>query len=483
MAVRLTHASLDTLFPRWRTEAVVILERGQVRACSPLAEQAGVRVGLRASGVNVLCPTAALIEYDPHAQARARDDAALALLQYTPEVALADADTVLLDVTASLSLFRGIRALCRRVGATVQGLGLSARLSVAPTAGGAWLLATASGARRRRTLKFFTLAKRLDALPCISMPAAARHLDWLTGIGCDTLAGLRRLPRAALQRRTHTQLLRELDAAYGEAPELHAWVVAPPVFAGRIELQERIEHAQGVLFIGRRLVELLCGWLVAHHQAATRIVLSIEHERGRHACAPTDLDIRLAEPSWTPARMMPLLTERLGRLSLPQPAIAVVLQAADLQTMAPAPTDLFPEPGASASDRAHVLALLVARLGRENVLQASPVADHRPEVANRWVPIDETAAPARYAQGATRPCWLLQTPIALITRDHRPFYGAPLRIVQGPERIEDGWWIGLAGGGLTVRDYFVGEGPDGARYWLFRERGTASGWFLHGLFG
>ena len=36
-------------------------------------------------------------------------------------------------------------------------------------------------------------------------------------------------------------------------------------------------------------------------------------------------------------------------------------------------------------DHARLLELLVARLGPENVLRPAPVADHRPEVAARWV--------------------------------------------------------------------------------------------------
>jgi len=32
------------------------------------------------------------------------------------------------------------------------------------------------------------------------------------------------------------------------------------------------------------------------------------------------------------------------------------------------------------------------------------------------------------------------------------------------------------------RDYFVAEDPEGARYWIYRERETGDGWFLHGLF-
>src|SRR3546814_17305786 len=113
-------------------------------------------------------------------------------------------------------------------------------------------------------------------------------------------------------------------------------------------------------------------------------------------------------------------------------------------------SDLFPEPGGSAADRKQVLEVLIARLGRDQVLHPSPVADHRPEVANRWVPLDEPAGRSRFPKGLERPFWLLDEPLALTLRAPRPFYGAPLRIVRGPEPTEDGSYeerrVGKEGG-------------------------------------
>ena len=78
-----------------------------------------------------------------------------------------------------------------------------------------------------------------------------------------------------------------------------------------------------------------------------------------------------------------------------------------------------------------------------------------------------------------RSFWLLAQPLALVVRQHRPFYGSPLRLLSGPERIEAGWWDGA----LVLRDYFVAQGEEGACYWIYRERDASSArWFLHGLF-
>ncbi len=41
-------------------------------------------------------------------------------------------------------------------------------------------------------------------------------------------------------------------------------------------------------------------------------------------------------------------------------------------------------------------------------------------------------------------------------RQHRPFYGSPLRMVSPGERIEAGWFDGE----LVTRDYFVARADD-----------------------
>src|SRR5690606_30974213 len=112
-------------------------------------------------GVNALCPHAHVIVYNPDTEQPALNEVALALLQYTPELARADNNTFLLHVTTTLSLFKGPRRLGQRIRATMRALGFTVHLSMAPTAKGAWLLATTPGHRARRALKSTTLNRRL----------------------------------------------------------------------------------------------------------------------------------------------------------------------------------------------------------------------------------------------------------------------------------------------------------------------------------
>ncbi|MFZ7248617.1 Y-family DNA polymerase, partial [Bordetella avium] len=432
--------------------------------------------GMRRASALALAPDAELQVRDPAAETSRLHEAALALLQYTPQLALREPDALLLDVGASLQLFRGPRALARRVRATLAALNLSARLGMAPTAQGAWLLALG---KAPPALHMDSLIRRLDRLPLTLLAEAASQASWLQGLGCATLADTRALPRGGLQRRAGTALLLALDRAYGLANEAHRWHEPPPRFAARIEFMDYVEQADALMSVAARLTEQLSGWLHARRRAVRSMTLSLEHERGRRAREPSLLTLAMAEPIWHNSHLLGLLRERLARFELAAPVIAVVLSAQETETPVVASQTLFPEPGGNAADHARLLDLLAARLGPAAVRQAYPQADHRPEVANQWQPAHQglRLRDTPPAGPLDRPFWLVEPARALQERGHRPIYqGQPLRLLRGPERIESGWWDAT----LTQRDYFVAEDEAGARYWLYREHGEH--WFLHGLY-
>jgi protein ImuB len=458
------------------------MDGGQVLIASPSAWREGVRPGMRSGGVATVAPGTVMLERDVEKEARALDAVALALLQFTPEVAY-DADfSMTLDVGASLRLFGGPLALCRLVRDSVRRLGFTPVLGAAPTAHGAWLLAHAPRARgrspHRRCLRLRTLAARLDRLACALEPAAQPFTTWLDGIGAKQLGALRRLPRAGLLRRTGKPLLAALDQAYGEQQEMHRWIAIPDIFSAHVETFDRIEHAEALLVGATALILQMTGWLTARQLAVLTFTLLLEHERGRAAIAPTPLEIALAEPAWKEPHLLRLLKERLAKIELAAPVIGLTLRADQLQPMLPPTDQLFPEPGGSPADFKRLLELLSARLGPENVMTPALTPDHRPEQCNGWTPATQAGkTPADEDEPLDRPCWVLPKPIALIMRDERPFYGSPLRIIRGPERLEAGWWDDQT----VVRDYYIAQGVDATCYWIYRTRDAR--WFLHGLFG
>ena len=110
-----------------------VMQAERVLVVSRAARDAGVRPGMRRASVLSLAPDIRLQERDPTLEILALQGVALALMQYSPLVTLTSEMVVLVEVAASLRLFGGICALRRRVRATLNACGFTARLSIAPT--------------------------------------------------------------------------------------------------------------------------------------------------------------------------------------------------------------------------------------------------------------------------------------------------------------------------------------------------------------
>ncbi|CBW77335.1 Hypothetical cytosolic protein (plasmid) [Mycetohabitans rhizoxinica HKI 454] len=484
IGVHLPYLLLEVFHPRGYppdARGCVVLEQDRVAHCDERARMLGIRAGMRRGGVLALAPHVRVHERDRLREAALQHSVGMAMLRFTPHVVVTDEACVLLDVSASLRLFRGIRALRRDARALIDALCVSAQWAVAPTGYAAWLLARSGGGY---ALSLESLERVLGRRPLNVLPSARRYADWFDGLGCRTIADVCRLPRAGLNKRCGTALLEALDRARGLAPEGYAWLQVPPQFDARIELPERIEQTDALLFAARRLLVQMTGWLIAQQLVVVRLTVRLEHERGRAPLTPSVLDIALAEPTWHDAHLVRLLKERFARTPLVAPVIALRLLTQEVRAAQPHSDTLFPEPGGTPTDHARLLELLTARLGRENVLYAQPLADHRPEVAARWVPLDALRQAAGEPPALPRPVWLLKEPLELMVRDHRPFYGTPLRLVSPAERIEAGWHDQQG----VVRDYYVAQSAESVYYWVYcewigaREHSTLR-WFLHGLFG
>jgi protein ImuB len=498
IALHLPQLPLDTaLRSQARSEAggdacaarpVVVCERKRVGWCNPVAADAGIQPGMSDSNAHALAGDLLLFTRDETAETRALKEAALWCLHFTPHVTLRNAG-ILLEVAPSLRLFRGLNKLATQLLSGMQELGLQVQAACAPTATGAWLRAQ-GGDDVPAYSPHHPVARLLDPLPLRVMESAQPHLDTFSGIGCARLEQLRRLPRKGLARRFGSDLLRELDRAYGLEAEAHAWFEAPASFDAKLELLARVENAEALLFAARRLLLQLTGWLTARHAAVTGMTLQLHHESSRHRNHHSTLvQLALGMPSRDVEHLTLLLRERLARLDLEAPVIEVSLHADQVVELAAPNTELFPMPASDAESTERLVERLQSRLGSQAVQQLSLFADHRPECGTRITAYDGKRRQGTAAQDALphsarlRPTWLLKEPIALVTRQHKPFYQSPLELLVGPERIEAGWWDDA----LVARDYFVAQNKRHMLLWIFRLRTidetAGSGWFLHGFFG
>ena len=353
----------------------------------------------------------------------------------------------------------------------------------------------------------------IDQLPLDTLLAALPHLGTLTRVGCWTWGELRALPRGGLVRRFGEGLLDALDRAYGLKPEIYPWLTLPDVFEAQLELQAQVEAAPALLFSARRLLNQLQVWLQLRNAGVLGMELGWTMDARRNTATQGTLVIRTAEPTQDIAHLQRLISENLAKITLPAPVLYLRLRTLETEKRLGKSGSLLLEEIQKGDSLHQMLERVSARLGATNVLQLKRHADHRPEQMQAWMPVFDYAkllAPnsAKSANKPTakgsqafstneelsnsplNPTWLMAGPEALTVQHNIPFYKSPLTLLDGPHRIETGWWGEAMGDGkLVLRDYYIARNAQTGLVWIYRERlsgrpgGPPNEWYLHGLFG
>jgi protein ImuB len=450
----------------------------------PLAQEAGVRPGMSLGAALAAAPDIEPRPRDPQRERELMQHLAQLVAQFTPRVSIEPPDGLLLEIKPSIMLFGGLRELCRRVRDTCRADALFARIraephfTLAPTALAA-LLAARAGARC-----FITdpavLPARLKPLPLAVLRWPGEHNARLVAMGVRTLGELLRLPRAGFARRFGPGLLADLDRLLGKRADPRARLAPRERYRGALDLDHEIEDHERILQALAPLLAQLERFLQARQRGVTALQCRFHHYRAD----ATRCTLRLAAPEVSAARFTCLLRERLASLVLPEPVRRCELRAGVPRLLLPASRALW-SPGehghVSAAEMPSLIEHLRARLGAQALHGIRRVAEHRPERA--WCAaepmLDERPAEPRADAGRDRPSWLLAAPEPLPSSRGRPRHHGALHLLEGPERIESGWWDGDD----IRRDYYVARDASGAMLWIYRECTGQRRWFLHGIFG
>ena len=530
---------LDCILRRWPEglePALAVTEldgtRRLIAVATRKAQACGVFAGQSIATALSLLPDLVLIARKLEDERAALMEAALAALRFTPIVSLR-ASGLVMEISASLKLFGGRRALRKSIASAMQVQGLAIATAEGPTPHGAWLLAQEKARQRLRararadagkpvpaTVPPSDFTAALDALPIVHLEAAGPSLNRLGGIGVETFADLRRLPVAGLARRFGPALVDELARAAGDRPDPQTVFEAPSRFATRIELMARVETAEALVFASQRLLAQMTGWLAARRAAVRSFTLILHHDRWtRDAVEPTRVEISLATPGSDPTRLGTLVRERLSRLALTAPVLELSLEAPVIVEEREAHGTLFPERERATETLGRLVEKLTARLGPESMARLERVADHRPERAWREVHGDllearvATATPARgrpaRREGSRSPSSMGAPPgparnAALVDapddRAAGPFERPtltpgcrcgprPAWLLSAPQPLElrgnspvfESSTLEMIAGPERIetgwwddapatRDYFIGENAAGRLVWVYRER-------------
>ena len=457
--------------------AAVVVEpqNGQlcVVAANAVARNAGIEPGNKLSTALALTASLQAFERMPRFERATLESLASWAQTLTSMVSLEPPDSLLLEVSGSIKLFRSLDAIKAKLSNELDRRRLEFRLCLAPTATAALWLARAASAD---VLTLHELVGRLGALSLqfTRWPQPVQAL--LRDLGVRTIGECVRLPRDGFARRVGVNYLRELDCALDRSFDLRVGFQAPESWTARIELFE--ESADSAVFL--EAIEQLLDELVAELRTRQAQIGQLKLEFEHLHRPPTVESFDLLESTHERDRLLLLLQDRLERGALPVPAIALRMSSGFLLPLRLEEADLFEKAPIETLTQA-LLERLQERFGSAAVYGMRAIAEHRPERA--WARWGEVGSyPSRHGQWPPgrpdRPLWLLPEPVPLSSLAARSHYRGSLEMCSGPERIESGWWDDQDVG----RDYYTAVSSHGQRVWIFRDRHSRA-WHLHGLFG
>ena len=489
------------------TEAAAVFEEQQgirkILLMNARARAAGIGPGLSVNAALALVPALKLEERNPVREAQVLKDLAEWSERFTAFISIDAPSLLLLEIAGSRKLFGGIKPLRERIVRGLQSQGFNVEVAIAPTPLAAtWL---ARSGKRACIRDPRNLVGKLGPLPvhCLRWPESI--CNSLKGMGVTSISEVLRLPRQGFAKRFSATRLLELDRALGRMPDPRINYRAAEHFVADFDLNEEESDSALLLNVCQELLMRLERFLLSRQMAVQQIEFVFFHLQ----IPATHLSLGCVQADRAVQHWFDLLEIKFDRLVLDAPVIAIQLRGGEGQQFSAA-TDVLPFNKSERQQRntsiAHLAERLSARIGDEAVHGVMMAAEHRPQYAwQRRSAFDEVPHCAN-VQGyqahsdvsgfledirrtnslvLKRPLWLLQKPEQLVTEQGMPCYQGRLKLLDGPERLETGWWDddGIA------RDYFIARNPGGVYLWVYRDRckdrdrHRHCSWYLHGKFG
>ncbi|HEX5763942.1 MAG TPA: DNA polymerase Y family protein [Woeseiaceae bacterium] len=475
------------------TEAVFENQQGNRRIlmADARAVELGITPGQSLNAALALVPALQLEERNAEKESRVLERMAGWAERFTSIVSIEPPDLLLLEIRGSLQLFGDIPSLRQQVEDGLISRGFRPSIAVAPTVlGSVWL---ARAGTKASIFDRRNLAGTLSPLPlhCLAWPASVREA--LHGMGIYCIGDCLRLPRQGFARRFGAARLLQLDRALGRLPDPRRSYRAPQRFCEEWELPEEQSDSGLLLQACRQLLSRLERFLTTRQIEVRHVQFSFYHLQS----AATHLTLGCRQAGRKSGQWFELLAIRFERLALPAPVIAIRLRSGAAQALQADEDSLFDtNRRQQRTSIDHLKERLSARIGDDCVHGITTVAEHRPQYAwstakdHRLPPCAAVPTHPQTCQSPLlladmrrtnslllrRPLWILPEPLPLTTN---PEYHGPLKLVDGPERIETGWWDGKG----IARDYYVATNAKGVHLWIYRNRNRQATWHLHGIFG
>jgi len=450
---------------------------------SEAARKVGLAPGLSLADARAICPVLLTEPADP-----SREEALLRALwrwsdQFSPRVALAPPDGLILDIAGCAHLFGGEVEMAETIRQRAYDLSMTVRIGIADTKGAATALARFASSPVAIAPAGET-AKALEAFPIAALGLEDSLVHDIRRTGLQTIGQLYGIRSSELARRFGLSLTSAVDRALERTPDPVVPASADPVYAARATLPDPIGLQEDLEQVILRLAASVCGRLKSVQRGARRYRLTV-----RPVDRPEEvMTIGFARPGAAPDAVLQQFRRPLGKLRLEFGADFFRLVAESIEPLHPQQVELSGE-NSREDDRADLISTLGNRLGFDRVRVFAPRDSHLPEREYLTLEaMDRPEAPDWQPSLRVRPVRLYSPPERV--RVETP--GRPPRAFEwrralhetvnatGPERLAGEWW---QADGTALRDYWRIETRGGPRLWLLTCPGVAEpAWYVAGRF-
>lgn len=456
-----------------------------IKAVSTRARKEGINVGDVLTSARAILPEVASFQDDPITTQRVLNALAEWCLRFSPIVAVTSPDCLLLDISGCTHLWGDERSYIESLKHRLAREGYQIRAAIADTIGAAWALARYSSSPLP-IVEPTKHAEALGLLPPVALRIAPATVLRMQKLGFKHIGQFMNIPRSSLRRRFGEDLLQRLHQALGNYPEVITPIKPAAPYEQRLPCLEPICTATGIAIALQNLLEELCARLQKEGKGLRSGIFKGHRIDGNIQ----QIHIGTNKASHNVAHLFKLFELKIPTI---EPALGIelfVLEASIVEDIQDAQETLWGAPSAY-SKIAELLDNIAGKVGLCAIRRYLPAAQHWPERSIKTAHSLQEAPSIPWSNNLNRPIHLLSKPEPIKVTVPLPDYPPILFIhkkkvykltkADGPERIEQEWWIEDG----EARDYYRVEDDQGARYWLFRLGQYGQGepqWFLHGFF-
>ena len=436
-----------------------LLNDSQIIEINPTADAAGVSIGITPSLALARAPQLQL--YAPAIEQENQQQEALLQLcyRYSPFIENTAPGVCTLDLRGRKDQHHEWWA--RELLANWRILGFTAQIGIGPNPE----LTEQAAKFANPYLAVNADSQLLRSLPLESLEPSHELLDILHNWGIRTLGELVRLPREDIGVRLGLEGLALWDRATGRSTKVLHHLHPPETFREAIDLDQRLETLEPLLFILRRSLEHLTLRVEAVYRLVAEIRLQLLLDNGD----TLERSLQIPAPTRDITVLFRVLTQYLETVQTTAPVVGFVLEVF-ASNPGKHQFDLFQSGLKDPNRFFNTLARLAALVGNNRVGIPEKIATHRPDSVRMQLPafdwMDKTSTkikPPRVGPALRRYRPPIPAMVELISgqpvRIQSPSVNGKINKLSGPWHSSGDWWdthrweiqewdIELAQGGL-----------------------------------